>query len=224
MVGEGPSLPVFNGPEGIFFDFNYGCRVQVPVSGWRVKMLDTETFNVLLNEQVEANVVIASVRKYYVRFLLEVFDGTRLVFSHSFNPTGKKIRLRMPPWALGDSIAWMPVIETFREQHQCEVHVPMGEHLQPLYRDGYPYLHLATETQLTEQNDTYYATYYFGWIVPFFERDISRPTRESAACKTPSLISSACLRENTSQPWCFRTQHGSSLIAMLHRDAVDPAT
>jgi autotransporter strand-loop-strand O-heptosyltransferase len=171
MVGEGPSIPVFDGPEGILFDFNYGCRVQVPVSGWRVKMVDADTFNVLLNEHVEANVVIASVRKYYVRFLLEVFDGPRLVFSHSFNPTGRKIRLRMPAWALGDSIAWMPVIEAFREQHECEVHVPMGEHLQPLYRDGYPRLHLATEAQLTERDDTYYATYYFGWIVPFFDRD-----------------------------------------------------
>ncbi len=97
---EGPSIPIFNGPEGILFDFNYGCRVQVPVSGWRVKMFDSDTFNVLLNEQVEANVVIASMRKYYVRFLLEVFDGPRLVFSHTFNPTTKKIRLHMPPWAL----------------------------------------------------------------------------------------------------------------------------
>ncbi|MGA7812419.1 MAG: autotransporter strand-loop-strand O-heptosyltransferase, partial [Caballeronia sp.] len=168
---EGPSIPVLEGPEGIRFDFNYGCRVQVPVSGWRVKMFDSDTFNVLLNEQVEANVVIASMRKYYVRFRLEVFDGPRVVFSHTFNPTGKKIRLCMPPWALGDSIAWMPAIEAFRQQHQCEVHVPMGEHLQPLYRGGYPHLHLATETQLTALNDTYYATYYFGWIVPFFDRD-----------------------------------------------------
>ena len=51
------------------------------------------------------------------------------------------------------------------------MHVPLGEHLQPLYREGYPHLHLATEAQLTEQNDTYYATYYFGWIMPFFDRD-----------------------------------------------------
>jgi len=168
---KGPAEPVFSGPEGIRFDFNYGCRVQVPVSGWRVKMVDTDTFTVLFNEHVDANAVIASIRKYYVRFLIEVFDGARRVFSHTFDPAGKQIRLRMPPWALGDTVAWLPAIDAFREKHRCKVHVPMGEHLQLLYQKVYPYLHLATEAQLAKQNVTYYATYYFGWITPFFERD-----------------------------------------------------
>ena len=77
-----PGRPAISGPEGILYDFNYGCRVQVPVDGWRVCMTDLDTRNVLLNETVEANAVITSVRKYFVRFLLEVFDGKRLVFSN----------------------------------------------------------------------------------------------------------------------------------------------
>src|SRR6202012_773294 len=45
-----PKLPAFAGPEGIFYDFNYGCRVQVPVDGLRVRMTDLDTFNLVMDE------------------------------------------------------------------------------------------------------------------------------------------------------------------------------
>jgi len=166
-----PGVPVLAGPEGILYDFNYGCRVQVPVDGWHVRMTDLDTFNVLLDEAVEADAVITSRRKYFVRFLLEVFDGQRLVFSHAFDATNRKIRLRMQPLALGDSLAWLPVIDAFREQHQCALYMPLAKHLQPLFLDGYPHLHIATDAELDSRNDAYYATYYLGLLKPFSERD-----------------------------------------------------
>lgn len=166
-----PGVPVLAGPEGILYDFNYGCRVQVPIDGWQVRMTDLDTFNVLLDEPVEANAVITSRRKYFVRFKLEVFDGSRLVFSHSFNAAGKKIMLRMHALALGDSLAWVPVIDAFRQQHNCEVSLPLPAHLQPLFRDGYPDLNFATKAELDHESSTYYATYYIGLLKPFSERD-----------------------------------------------------
>jgi autotransporter strand-loop-strand O-heptosyltransferase len=166
-----PGILAISGPEGILYDFNYGCRVQVPMDGWRVRMTDLDTFNVLLDEAVEAHKVITSRRKYFVRFLLEVFDNERLVFSHAFNAANKKVALRMSPLALGDSLAWLPVIDAFREQHRCAIHMPLATHLQPLFREGYPHLHIETEDDLNNQRDTFYATYYLGLLKPFSERD-----------------------------------------------------
>jgi autotransporter strand-loop-strand O-heptosyltransferase len=166
-----PKLPAFAGPEGIFYDFNYGCRVQVPVDGLRVRMTDLDTFNLVMDEIVEANTLVTSMRKYFVRFLLEVFDGERLVFSHSFDARDKRVLLRMEPLALGDSLAWVPVIDAFREQHQCDIYMPMGEHLQPLFRAGYPHLHLLSEAELAKETEPYYATYYVGLMMPFTDRD-----------------------------------------------------
>lgn len=165
-----PGPVLMQGPEGIRYDFNYGCRVQVPVSGWRVRMTDMDTFNVLLNEAVEADEIVTSMRKYFVRFHLEVFDGERLVFSHQFDATNKKVALRMSSLALGDSLAWMPIFDAFREQQQCELHMTLSPHLQPLYKEGYPLLHVATEAELAARTDTY-ATYYIGLLKPFDERD-----------------------------------------------------
>ena len=66
---------------------------------------------------------------------------------HSFDATNQKVRIHMRSLALGDSLAWLPVIDAFREQHQCEIHVPLPAHLEPLYRDSYPHFHIATEAE-----------------------------------------------------------------------------
>lgn len=165
-----PGPLAMEGPEGIRYDFNYGCRVQVPVDGWRVRMTDMDTFNVLMDTTVAAHEVVTSRRKYFVRFHLEVFDGERRVFSHAFNAEGKRVVLRMASLALGDSLGWMPVFDTFREQHQCDLHMTLGPHLLPLYREGYPRINFVTEAELDALTDTY-ATYYIGLLKPFSERD-----------------------------------------------------
>jgi hypothetical protein len=40
--------------------------------------------------------------------------------------------------ALGDSLAWLPVIDAFREQHQCEIHVPLPAHLKRFIATAIP--------------------------------------------------------------------------------------
>jgi autotransporter strand-loop-strand O-heptosyltransferase len=49
--------------------------------------------------------------------------------------------------------------------------MPLPAHLQPLFREGYPHLHIETEAELNGQADTFYATYYIGLLKPFSERD-----------------------------------------------------
>src|ERR1700677_294910 len=121
--------PALQGPEGIFYDFNYGCRVPGPVRGWRVFMIDPDTHNTVFDEVVEAAEIVASRRKYFVHFMLQVFDGERLVFSHSFDAAGQRVFVRAGETALGDSIAWIPAVEAFRREHRCEVHVQLPLHL-----------------------------------------------------------------------------------------------
>jgi autotransporter strand-loop-strand O-heptosyltransferase len=164
-----PGALVLSGPEGILFDFNYGCRVQVPVDGWRVRMLDIDANTLVFDQPVEANVTVASRCKYYARFRLEVLDGERLVFAHDYDARGKQVIVRMGSSALGDSLAWMPIIDEFRERRQCVLFVVMPRHLQPLYRAGYPHLRLVTEDEI--RDETFYATYHVGLFSPYADRD-----------------------------------------------------
>jgi autotransporter strand-loop-strand O-heptosyltransferase len=163
--------PALRGPEGIFYDFNYGCRVQVPVSGWRVVMVDLDTHNTVLDEVLEAGVIVASRRKYFVRFMLCVFDGERIVFTHSFDAAGQRVFVRTGESALGDSLAWIPAVEAFRREHRCEIHVQLPEYLHELFKAGYPDLHFVTSDVPAASLGTLYATYYLGFFSPYAERD-----------------------------------------------------
>ena len=166
-----PGLPVLSGPEGILYDFNYGCRVQVPVDGWHVRMTDLDTFNVLLDEAVEANAVITSRRKYFVRFLLEVFDGQRLVFSHAFDATNKKVRCACNRWRWAirshGCRSSMHSANNINARSTCRWASICSRFIATVIR-------ICTSRQRPNwiaRTDTYYATYYVGLLKPFSERD-----------------------------------------------------
>ncbi|WP_322041918.1 autotransporter strand-loop-strand O-heptosyltransferase [Paraburkholderia sp. J67] len=171
--------PLFSGPEGIRFDFNYGCRVQVPQmsnAGWRVRMHDLDTQNLVFDAPLVPGEVAASRRKYFVRFLLEVFDGERCVFSHTFDARGRRVWMTLGSGALGDAIGWVPAIEAFRQQHGCEVTVEMKSWLHPLFKGGYPALRFVSEVsepaqRERENNEPIYATYRVGCYSPYADRD-----------------------------------------------------
>ena len=67
-----PEFPTCAGPEGILFDFNYGARVYLPEGKWHVILLDDDSGNVLFSCDSDGGWV-ASTKKYYVRFRIQVF-------------------------------------------------------------------------------------------------------------------------------------------------------
>src|SRR5579864_1582842 len=61
-------LPTQQGPKGLRFDFNHGCRVALPQSThpWRVRLRDLDTGNILFETVIPAG-RISSAKRYYVR-------------------------------------------------------------------------------------------------------------------------------------------------------------
>ena len=54
--GEINDIPTQEGPKGIRFDFNDGCRVLLPESDhpWRLRLSDLDTGNVLYETEIKA--------------------------------------------------------------------------------------------------------------------------------------------------------------------------
>lgn len=176
--------PDLLGREGIRYDFNYGCRVQVPVAGWRVRMRDRETNNIVFDDKLDAGEIAASRRKYFVRFQFDVFDGARLVFSHAFDATWRRVLIEIGSPALGDAIAWMPSIEAFRQQHECHLTVRLRAGLRGLFEDAYPAIQFVDDVPEDEAGgddaddgydgeevEPFYASYRLDRFTPFTDRD-----------------------------------------------------
>jgi autotransporter strand-loop-strand O-heptosyltransferase len=161
--------PSCQGPECIQYDFNYGCRVQVEGEGWRVRLLDRDADVVLFDEAV-ANATVSSTKRYYVNFRIEVLRHDELVFEHEFDLRGKKVYARLPVGTIGDIVAWFPYVDEFRQRHQCEMYLSMGEAMWSLFEDAYPDLHYIRPEDEDAHRHEFYASYYLGIFFPCDDR------------------------------------------------------
>ncbi len=153
--------PTQQGPTGLRFDFNDGCRVLLEESEhpWRVRLSDLDTGNILFETELKAGRVNSS-KRYYVRFRVEAWQNGESIFVHEFSATDRDILIQFPVGTLGDTLGWFPYAVKFLERHKCRLTCGMSDKLIPLFRDAYPDITFLTHDAITPEN--YYATYKMG--------------------------------------------------------------
>jgi len=79
-------IPTQEGPNGLRFDFNGGCRVLFPETEhpWRVELRDLDTGNILFQTELKGGRVNSS-KRYFVRFRLEVWQQNEKLISHDYS-------------------------------------------------------------------------------------------------------------------------------------------
>ena len=163
MFIDVPASPTQKGPEGILFDFNYGCRIQVPElpegQEWRIKLSDTETGNIIYETNLRAGVVQSS-KKYFIPFKIEIWNGERLVFEHTLDLKGVEVLVQLPVGTLGDALAWFPYVPQFQERHLCKLTCGMSESIIPLFKESYPNINCMPLDEVDPNK--FYASYRIG--------------------------------------------------------------
>jgi len=154
-------VPTQEGPLGVRFDFNDGCRVLLP-SGeqtWRVRLSDLDTGNIIYESEIKTGRVNSS-KRYFVRFQIEVWSEGERVFIHEYSAVGRDVLVQFPVGTLGDTIGWFSYAVKFGERHQCRLTCAMAERLIPLFRDAYPDINFCTHDEINIEQ--FYATYSVG--------------------------------------------------------------
>src|SRR5436853_1557273 len=79
-------VPTQQGPKGIAFDFNDGCRVVLPEADkpWHVRLSDLDTGNILFDTELKAGRV-NSTKRYFVRFRIEVWVEGKEILVHDYS-------------------------------------------------------------------------------------------------------------------------------------------
>ncbi len=157
--------------EGLGFDFNMGARVKVPEGDWRVRFIDTQTSTVIYDQTV-SKITVASKKRYYIPWRIEVLKDNKIIFQHDYNAKGKKILLKNVSNALGDTIAWIPYAREFKKKHGCEIYYAMSPEIAELLKPDYPDINFIGPD---ERPPEIYASYYLGCFSPCHDRN-SQPT------------------------------------------------
>jgi autotransporter strand-loop-strand O-heptosyltransferase len=171
--------PTEAGPRGIRYDFNMGARIVLPArqeGEWLVRLSDMDTGNTLF-ESRNQGATVASSKRFYVRFRLEVFEGGEPILQHDYDCRGREVLIQFPVGTLGDTLAWFPYAARFAEVHGCRLTCALSGLIIPLLKDQYPDISFVTHEQVVEAKlqETFYATYSLGLF--FDDKDnIWQPT------------------------------------------------
>lgn len=153
--------PTQQGPKGMNFDFNDGCRVKFSEGDhpWKVRLSDLDTGNTLFETEIKAGFVNSS-KRYFVRFRLEVWQQDQSIFTHDYSAAEREVLIQFPVGTLGDTMGWFPYAVKFMARHDCRLSCAMGEKLIPLFRDAYPDISFLTHEEVKPER--YYASYGIG--------------------------------------------------------------
>lgn len=157
--------PTQEGPAGIRYDFNNGCRVELPIlknnEKWKLRFSDLETGNVLFEVETEGG-SFQSTKVYYVPFRIEVWCNGNIVFTHDFSVSNGRIQIQIPVGTLGDVIAWFPYVDLFQRKHGCEVTCVMSDISSSMFDSEYKNIEFITPEVAAGKQREFYATYRIG--------------------------------------------------------------
>lgn len=159
-------IPTMDAVEGIKFDFNDGLRVLFPKQNkkiYRCIFKDLDSDVILFSSDTKPGCVVTSVKKFFIRFKLEIFEKDKFdkpVFEHIFDLKDKEVFVQIPKGALGDSIAWFSYVQRFQIKNQCKVTVMMSNIMIELFKDQYPQINFIQFENAG--NIQPYATYRLG--------------------------------------------------------------
>lgn len=160
-----PEIPTQEAIGGIRFDFNSGLRVSFPEDGERYRLLfrDLDSGLVLYCMDAEPGSTVVSVKRYFVRFGIEIYrkdDLDHPVFTHGLDLEDRDVLVQIPKGALGDAIAWFSYAERFALIRKCRLHVAMADEIADIFRGEYPGIDFVTFDGAAELKP--YATYNIG--------------------------------------------------------------
>lgn len=151
---------------GLMLDFNYGLRIKVPRGDYNVKFMDSDTDSILYDADV-SDATVASSKKYYINFHVEVAKKGKVIYTHDLNLKNKNVHIRFPVGTLGDILAWFPYAREFQKKHGCKVYCSMAPELAELLKPAYPEIAFLKPGQAPQNC---YATYYMGIFFPADDR------------------------------------------------------
>ena len=170
LASETPTLEAI---DGIRFDFNNGLRIKFPDKGeYRCVFKDLDTDCLLYSMDVKPGCTVESVKKFYIRFRLEIYrkdDLKEPIFTHDLDLTGKEVLIQLPVGALGDTIAWFSFVERFQRKHCCNISCVMETRMAEIFKAQYPNISFITKEEAAKLSP--YATYNLGL---FFGGDTDR--------------------------------------------------
>jgi len=104
-------------------------------SDFKVEFYD-ESDVCIYSNTIKVNSWVKLNRSYFTKWHVKVWENDVLIHDEWLNYKNKRVYIAFESKSLGDTIAWMPYVEEFKNKHNC--HVIVSTHKNWLFKDVYP--------------------------------------------------------------------------------------
>jgi autotransporter strand-loop-strand O-heptosyltransferase len=166
LIGNYEKTPIRIKPtivtsDTIHYTFVGGAKVEIIGKNdfeYRVEFFNQDTNELEYATNIRTNHWCKPSKEYLVNWLIRVFKDNQLIFEHKFDLTDKRVYIAINSSAIGDTLAWFPILEEFRKKHNCKLIVSTFKN--EWFIDTYPEIKFARPGDTV--NDLY-AMYSIGW-------------------------------------------------------------
>jgi autotransporter strand-loop-strand O-heptosyltransferase len=102
-------------------------------------------------------------KEYFIKWRTTVEESGKIIYDETLDLKDKRVYISFGSKSLGDTLAWVPYCEIFREKHGCELIV--STFLNSLFKDQYPNIKFVEPGDLVPN---IHAQYRLGW---FYNKD-----------------------------------------------------
>ena len=152
--------------DTMMFKYLDGARVDLVGSSdfqYKAELFIQDTQEIVYSAQIKCGMFAQSARKYHRNYAWKITDEKGNEFIQPYDAKNKRVYVAIESSSLGDSLAWMPIIEEFRLVHSCKLIV--STFWNDMFKDAYPEIEFIRAG--TPVNNIY-AMYRIGW---YYEND-----------------------------------------------------
>jgi len=137
---------------------------------YKVSFVNKDTGQVVYHVTHTPNHWAKAGLKYVVNWEITVTNTrtNEIITKHIFNPVGRRALIWLASKSIGDTLAWLPYVEEFRERYNCEVFVATWHN--ELFESVYPELHFISPGDSV-------ANVYCSYTIGAFDGDVTKHKR-----------------------------------------------
>jgi autotransporter strand-loop-strand O-heptosyltransferase len=108
----------------IYVNFVNGANVEISgnkQSNYTIEFIDQETNIIEYRTTITTNNWSKPNKNYFVNWLINVYENNKIIYTHKFDATNKRVYIAFDSKAMGDTLAWFPFVDEFRKKHNCKV-------------------------------------------------------------------------------------------------------
>ena len=144
----------------VSYSFIRGPKVEIngdEAGDYRIEFIDKKTNQIKYQTTIKNNCWAKCNIEHYVDWEIKVYHKDKLFNVHNFNPTDKRVYVALDSKALGDTLAWLPIVVEYGNVHNCKIIVSTFHN--KMFENQYPNVEFVQPGEVVQN---LYAMYTIG--------------------------------------------------------------